>query len=461
MPANGSDAFAGYGYASLRKYIYWSTMIGVFSAYLRVQVPISIRLFDGIMLTNLALMFLLVNFARIPTWIVCLIGYLALSGGIGIANGTDTMTQVSKELLGISISVTYFYYFFKMIGNNFERAFLTYASIAFWFTVIALPIWVGACLYLQKYARLRGLTAEPGAFCEIVLPAYYWYVYSYFRSRKGGGKVAIFTLAVVLSSSTLGYLGVALGAMLLLSGRVKYFLALPIVVGGLLALAYTFSTDFRLRADDTLLAAATQDVSRANLSTYASFSNLFVTEQVLKESPVIGKGLGSHPISHARFIGDVPGIETFAGTPAEELNATEAASLALRSLSELGIAGFSAVLIFIFYFRVGGAGTRAAVSNAILVNFVFKLVRDGNYFPPEQFFFVFIYMLNYRQYKLEKLSGARRVSTTSPGWSELPRSASSPRRSFRRLFARFWARVRPHERGYLQAGRKGALNGIQ
>ena len=308
------------------------------------------------------------------------------------------------------------------------------------------------------------MTAEPGAFCEIVLPAYYWYAYSYFSSRKEGGKVVIFTLAIALSDSTLGYLGVALVAMLLLSGRVKYILAVPIVVGGLLALAYTFSPDFRLRADDTLLAAFTQDVSRANLSTYASFSNLFVTEQVLKESPVV-KGLGSHPISHARFIADVPGIETFAGTPAEDLNATEAASLALRSLSELGIAGFSAVLIFIFYFRVGGAGTRAAISNAILVNFVFKLVRDGNYFPPEQFFFVFIYMLNHRQYKLETRSGARCASTTSPvasfGGSETLRSASSRHRPLGPLFASFWSRVRPHERDHLQAGREGVLNGIQ
>ena len=92
------------------------------------------------MLTNLVLMFLLVNFARIPASILCLVLYLAASGGIGIANGTDTISQVAKELLGISVSVVYFYYFFRMIGSKFEQAFLTYANIAFWFTVIAFPI---------------------------------------------------------------------------------------------------------------------------------------------------------------------------------------------------------------------------------------------------------------------------------------------------------------------------------
>ena len=129
--------------ASLRNYIYWSTLIGVFSAILVIRVPIAIRLFDGIMLTNLALMFLLINFARIQTWILCLILYVAASGGIGIANGTDTLAQVAKEFMGISVSLLYFYYFFTMIGNDFERAFSTYARIAYWFVIVAFPLWVG------------------------------------------------------------------------------------------------------------------------------------------------------------------------------------------------------------------------------------------------------------------------------------------------------------------------------
>ncbi len=400
MPANGSDAFAGYGYASLRNYIYWSTMIGVFCGFLRVQVPISIRLFDGIMLTNLVLMFLLVNFARIPAWIVCLIGCLALSGGIGIANGTDTMTQVSKEFLGISISVVYFYYFFKMIGNDFERAFLTYVRIAFWFAVIAFPLWIGSCIHLREYDRLKGLTAEPAAFCFIVLPAYYWCATSYLGSRKNGKEVAVFTVAFILSGSSMGFLGVAFGVVLLLSGRMKHFVAVPVVVGGLLGLAYWGSADFRLRADDTVVAALTQDVSGANLSTYALISNVFITQQVLKESPVFGNGLGSHPISHARFIGDIPGVERFIETGAADTNATEADSLALRSLSELGMLGFSGILIFMFYFHVGGTGPYAAISNAILACFLMKLIRDGSYFSAEQFFFVFIYMSSHRKHKL-------------------------------------------------------------
>jgi hypothetical protein len=36
-----------------------------------------------------------------------------------------------------------------------------------------------------------------------------------------------------------------------------------------------------------------------------------------------------------------------------------------------------------------------------LVAFFLKLIRLGLYFPPEQFFFIFIYIINYRESKNE------------------------------------------------------------
>jgi hypothetical protein len=299
-----------------------------------------------------------------------------------------------------------------MIDNDFERAFNTYATIAFWFAVIALALWAFTCLYVQEFVRLLGLTREPTDFCILVLPAYYWYTYQYLTSRLYGTRVAVFSLAFVLANSTNGFVSVIFGAILLLSGRgrLKYLLAIPVVIGGIIGLAYTYSPEVRLRVDDTLHAAVTQDVNGSNLSTFALISNVFVTRQVLKESPLIGNGLGSHPISHDRFLADIPGVGRFVAFGTGGLNAPEAASLALRTLSELGILGFLGVLIFLFYFHVGGAGLRAVISNAILVVFFLKLIRDGNYFRPEQFFFIFIYMLNYRQHKLEVGQVVRRAS---------------------------------------------------
>jgi hypothetical protein len=390
------------GCVSLRNSIYWSTMIGIFSAILVFQIPFRFLVFDGIMLVNLLLLMLLVNFGRIAAWIPCFLLYIAASGVIGIAYGTDTIGLVAKEFLGIAVSVMYFYYFFRMIDNDFERAFASYTRIAYWFVVVAYPLWICACVNAHGFERLKGLTTEPGAFCELVLPAFYWFTYQFFKFRKHGVEASLFAIAIILSGSSNGYICTAFGVMLLLSGRIKHFVVAPAVVGGVLVLAYVGAPYFRVRADDTLLAISTQDVGGSNYSTYALISNLFVTQQVLKENPIIGNGIGSHLISHDRFIGNVSGIDQFRENDTADLNAPDAASLTLRSLSELGILGFSGILVFLISFRVGGDGTHAAICNAILVCFFFKLIRDGNYFAPEQFFFVFIYILNHRQSHLKR-----------------------------------------------------------
>ena len=86
-------------------------------------------------------------------------------------------------------------------------------------------------------------------------------------------RSAVLTIAIILSASSLGYLGIAFGTVLLLSGRIKHFVAVPVVVGGLLILAYIASPFFRSRVDDMVVAISSQDVTGSNSSTYALISN--------------------------------------------------------------------------------------------------------------------------------------------------------------------------------------------
>jgi hypothetical protein len=393
---------------TVRQYIYFSTIFGVFSGAAVWHAGFDVLLFDFIIISNLLLLCLVSNLSYLPLWMVAVFGYLFISGSIGILNGTDSATQFLKQFLGITANVLYFYYFFKMQGNRVERAFSTYAQIAYGLCIVGIPLWALSCVASHQFVRLQSLTTEPAHFCTLVLPAYYWYAYLYFTSRKHGIKVLIFTMTVALSGSSLGFLSVALGIALLLSRRRKLLLAIPVVIGGLMILAYSVSPYFRLRADDTVVALSSNDVSNANISTYALISNMIVTYNVMQENPILGNGLGSHVISHARFIGTVPGVEVFEERGMEDYNSTEAASLVLRSLSELGILGFLGILWFLFHFHVGGTSSRAAISNGILVCFFLKLIRDGVYFPPEQFFFIFVYFLNHRQFKLETCAASTR-----------------------------------------------------
>src|ERR1035438_3783234 len=84
-------------YASIRNYIYWTTLIGVFSGVLRIRVPFSITLFDGIIITNLILMLLAANIVRLPARILIFILYLAVSGGIGIAYRDRKSTRLNSS----------------------------------------------------------------------------------------------------------------------------------------------------------------------------------------------------------------------------------------------------------------------------------------------------------------------------------------------------------------------------
>jgi hypothetical protein len=401
--ANGGNAW-------LRNYLYYFTLIGVFSNRFIVHSGFKLRLYY----LGLILFCLVVKVTRISAWILCFLAYIALSGIIGLERGTDTLTQVVIEFRAISASVLYYYFFFKLIRFDFEHAFLSYTRLAYWFSVIALPLWAGSCILQHGYVRLAGLALEPADFCSIILPAYYWAAYQFISARKQLMQVVVFTLAVALSLSSIGYISCAFGLFLLLSGRRKHLLLAPVIICALLGFIYTVSSNFRVRFDDTIAAATTGDMTGANLSTYSLISNAIVTGHVLEESPILGNGLGSHLISHDRFLYYVRGLDFFIDMNFVNANAPEAASLTLRVLSEFGILGYLGVLAFVIHFYVGGTSRWAAISNALLTCFFLKLTRNGNYYPPEQFFFVFIYILNYRSFKRETGARAPRIVPRLP-----------------------------------------------
>jgi hypothetical protein len=57
-------------FISLRNYLYYSTILGVFSAILTFRVGINIPLFNLLMLVNILLIFLLIDFTRVPAWML-------------------------------------------------------------------------------------------------------------------------------------------------------------------------------------------------------------------------------------------------------------------------------------------------------------------------------------------------------------------------------------------------------
>jgi O-antigen ligase len=184
---------------------------------------------------------------------------------------------------------------------------------------------------------------------------------------------------------------VMLVGILMLSKRINFFvIAVSLFVSVLLGfIAYSNLSVVKLRVDDTFSLFGNLDISGVNLSTYALASNFYVTERVLESNFLFGHGLGSHAISHAKFINDLTGVENY-DEMFVNFNQEDANSLALRTLSELGIIGIIGIFFFMFK-NYANQGNYYQISRALILYFIYKLLREGHYFSPEMYFFVFTY----------------------------------------------------------------------
>jgi hypothetical protein len=201
--------------------------------------------------------------------------------------------------------------------------------------------------------------------------------------------------AFILAGSSNGFIGVLLGTAIFLMRYRRARLLLPIILMTLGFGFYSLFADVQLRLNDSLRVFQDVDLSGTNFSTYALFSNLFVTEQVLEGHLLLGNGLGSHGLSYEKYIGYVQGVEDFAGTVGEGLNAEDANSLGSRILSDMGLLGGALTIAFIWRYRPRGKSEQAAMSKGIWLYFFLKLLRGGQYFSNEQYFFIIFYVLNH------------------------------------------------------------------
>jgi len=380
---------------TLRQLIFYSSIFGIFSgAFFFLVGTVHILIFYFVMTLNLVLMTLLGRL-WLPKGLIALVVFISISGIVGVNRGTDTVGLFAKELIGITFSAVYFCAFIRLMEFDVDRCFRAYARLAFYvasFGVVFLPFQI---VYLQR-VRLQSIFSEPAAFAEVCLPAFFYYADRWQRRLGGGKEVLVFLLAFALARSSVGFLGILFG-LFLFGKRYRYRnLVFPVLILVTGLGIYSASSDFRLRLNDSLKSAGQLDVKGVNISTFVLVSNVFVTEQVLLEHPLMGGGLGSHFVSHERFLGDLANVELFDEEGITDLNAYDANSLFLRVLSEMGAVGIILVFWFIWRYRVSGTDDRAVICQALWIYFSLKLLRGGVYFNPEQFFFIVLYAVNGR-----------------------------------------------------------------
>jgi len=381
----------------MKRYLYYSSLLSVFTEAFVIRSTIDIKLFYFVALINLLILTAMKSI-YISQKLILFYIFLILSGLISIALGTNTPRLFLSQFFGITMISLFFYNFFTLFKDKVPKIFKDYTTISYYLAIIGILMFV---YYLFKgiIAPVKSLLLEPAHYVTIVLPAFFYSI----RNKEFPRHIwKIILVSIVLSGSSLGILGVAL-SILLIPNRIRLLrLAISFVVAAtLFVISYNNFEPLKLRVDDSVKAVEGRNLKGVNLSTFFLASNFYVAVKSLENNPVLGSGLGSHELSHEKYIYWINGIEEF--TPYLEINASDAASYFIRIMSEFGLLGIILLFIFLIKNYVGYSTTVTSnsplmhlISKAVLLYFFCKLFREGHHFPPELYFFVFAYIFSSR-----------------------------------------------------------------
>jgi hypothetical protein len=358
--------------------------------------------------------------------------------------GNVTFPLLGKQLLGFLLHALVFYLLIEYNDRDIKKLFTTYLKIAFFIAVIGI---IQECAYVTRntliiffhynkiiemiftpfydfsyialqgpwtlhyavifglpFLRINSLMSEPSFFCIVLMPAFFVAFTSFnknnfqFLSKK---KSLVIIVAFLLSFSLVGYIGMLCSAVLMLfkSRRFILCLILPIL---LIVFSYRVVTPFKSRIPFLYnVLRGKIAITQADQSTFTWCLNSLVVYDNFKLGDfLLGRGLGSHEISYNTYI-----KKNNIGKPLQFnwlLNKEDANSLFLRLLSETGLFGLILFLVFITrnYINANRDPTHYLwiINNSILIFFIIRLIRQGNYFSEGFFFFIWLYYFSFKSY---------------------------------------------------------------
>jgi hypothetical protein len=385
----------------LNKYIIFSSVFALFTEDFYFHYGIDLKLYYLILISNFFL-FAYYNKVTIHKNLFIMIGFLAIHGLISYVWLQHPIKSLIAQLLGISISSIYYYNFIKNYGV--EKVFKVYLDFALLIALLAIPMFY---LQINSFSefRLNGILTEPAHYAAIMLPA----AYVFLRDKKYL-RFGIIFVTIFLSKSSIGYIGLGLILILpLLKTKyfVKYAWIVFIIIG---SSSYYLSTQWNKPIDENKsnflvrrLKQTTKSLSaiytgkfekHTNLSTYAFLSNSFITQKIVLDKP-FGTGLGSYQYEYDRYYSLIKPPPYLVELKQSKINKTDANSLFLRMLADLGI---FAVLIFIYVgyrsYKLFSSENKI-IQQSTFFYLIVKLIREGHYFSPEFYFFLLIFLKDF------------------------------------------------------------------
>lgn len=355
-----------------------------------------------------------VHINRIFLVLFLILIFLSLFNVLG---GSDSIGLLTKQFIGIFVSAFFFYFLLKVNDYDVRRLFEIYLNIAFFVALLGIiqevsflvgfkpgydysyfiPFWKATLTADCKLLRVSSIFVEPQRFCNVMMPAFFVSLASFFNSNfklQKRWKSLIIIISFILTFSTAGYFCAFFSFFLLLVNhrKIRYLMVCLLCVYLVTYFAYNNAGQFRVKVDQSLSVIKGEiRLETLNASVAAFFYNAIVAYNSFKENPLFGSGLGSHRISFEKHVGTTLPIHIHKSV----FNKEDANSFFFRLLSETGLLGILAFIYFIFKHYIPRLGDESGylwiISNAVLALFFIKLLRMGHYFVDGFFFFLWLY----------------------------------------------------------------------
>ena len=335
---------------------------------------------------------------------------------------------------GLSVSTIFFYLILKIYNYNCLKVFEIYCN-ACWILCIIAVIQVFSFIIefklgydfswlLNKWGltyggiigfRVNSILPEPTYLATSLSPAVYISVRNLIHKNNfifSKTQSIIVILISILTTSTVGYLGIIISLILSLDFlRLRYVLFIIIIFVLGFMVAYNNVSDFSNRVNSAKGLWVEEDfsINNTNNSSFVLYNNLHIAKQNLLNYPLFGTGLGSHETAFKKHTLTRSLIQYDF-----EFNIKDGNSLFVRLCTETGLCGLFFILIiilngFVYSSNIrGDAYHQKLLSHALFIFIILVLIRQGNYMLnglPLMFLLYYFNGLSYHE-KIDSLNGA-------------------------------------------------------
>jgi hypothetical protein len=380
---------------SIKKYLLYSSVFAIFTEAFFFNFIIDWKLLYLIIIVNY---FLLLKIKKITLniYFVLLLLFLLIHGLLMYTVISIPYNYMFSQIIGIAVIGTYYYNFVSLYKK--EEIMNVYLKIALVVGVIGYPLYF-LNINLND-GRLQSIFKEPAHYVIVIIPACYFYL-----KNKNYLNFSILFGTLILSNSSLGYVGCALMFILpnLTLKRAGILVVLMPIVASIFLFVYNEFPFFKLRVDDTYNSLNVINTGKfnedTNLSSYVLISNLYIAKNNITDHP-LGSGIGSHHYMHTkRYLKTMRPPEYLRKQKKETANSFDANSLFTRICSEFGIIGFLFLVLVLYKTSQCFKSTELFFAQGIFIYFLLKLFRDGTYFPPEFYLFIWLFYIYYKDNK--------------------------------------------------------------